>query len=78
MCCENSGMIHIWIIQEPPPDQVQPYLDMGWYRVRDVECDCNCLQWSFARGTPSFPGGEEERVRRHRERDDERRAMRDR
>lgn len=55
MCYEFSKL-HVW--QIPMPRFPKPYLALGWYRI--VELDHECLKWSFARGTPQFPGGDEE------------------
>lgn len=62
---DDLKSLHLWIIAEPPAAAVQQYLDMGWYRVQDKGQPC--LRWSFAMGTPRFPGGEAEFRRRNEE-----------
>lgn len=56
--CEISGSIHRWSIPRPPEDELAAYLALGWYEQDHLDGQ-KCLRWSFARGTPRFPGDEE-------------------
>lgn len=62
-----SKPLFIWRIPEPPAEEVEAYLGIGW--IRYSELGEPWLLWSFAKGTPQWPGGYEELKRRLAERD---------
>jgi hypothetical protein len=48
--------LHRWRIDMPEESKVAEYLELGWIKIKDLQGEG--LRWSFARGTPRFPGDE--------------------
>jgi hypothetical protein len=45
----------------PPEDEVQAYLDMGWYRLPGLlSGEPDYLKWSYGKGSPRHPGDDVE------------------